>query len=147
MKILVCVDGSQQSLKAAEEAAIIAGGCNADEVSVIHVYEKSPHFPGRKASFAAEEYEMFKRFEERGKEEITNILTSTLELFDKNIKVSTIYKEGHPAETIARVAREGGYDLLVVGSRGLGGLKKLMLGSVSNALLQEAQSNVMVVKN
>ena len=62
------------------------------------------------------------------------------------IEVKTIFKEGHPAQTIAEVANEEGYDMIVIGSRGLGGLKKLFLGSVSNAVLQEATTSVLIVK-
>lgn len=40
MKILVCTDGSEHSQKALEKAAIIAEGCNVDEVAIIHVYDE-----------------------------------------------------------------------------------------------------------
>ncbi len=39
------------------------------------------------------------------------------------------------------------FDMIVIGSRGLGGLKKLFLGSVSNAIIQEIENcSVLVVK-
>jgi hypothetical protein len=38
---------------------------------------------------------------------------------------------GDPAEVICRVAREGGYDLIVMGHRGMGRIKSFLLGSVS----------------
>jgi len=148
MKILVATDGSEHSNKALEEAAKIAGGCNADEVAVINVYEKSPSLPGIDwYNVTDEDLKRFKKLEEQNLEERMKLLhTAVKTLQQKNVKARSIIKEGHPAETIARVAREGDYDLLVVGSRGLGGLKKLFLGSVSNALLQEAGTNVLVIK-
>ncbi len=149
MKILVCTDGSQQSFKAIEEAAKIAGGCNADEVSVIHVYERSLQMPawGEGYQVTSEDIERFKGLEAENRQERENFLATAVEILEKkNIQAGTIFKEGHPAETIARVAKEEGFDLLVVGSRGLGGLKKLLLGSVSNAILQEVNTNVLVVK-
>lgn len=148
MKILLATDGSDHSKKALEEAAKIAGGCNADEVAVINVYEKSPSLSGIYwYNVTDEDLKRFKKLEEQNLEERMKLLhTAVKTLQQKNVKARSIIKEGHPAETIARVAREGDYDLLVVGSRGLGGLKKLFLGSVSNALLQEAGTNVLVIK-
>ncbi len=47
---------------------------------------------------------------------------------------------------ITRFASEEGIDMIVMGSRGHTGLKKLLLGSVSNAVVQEASTNVLIVK-
>lgn len=52
--------------------------------------------------------------------------------------------EGHAASVLLEVASEGDVDVLVVGRRGLGGLKQLVLGSVSERLLQLAPCPVMV---
>lgn len=149
MRILVCTDGSEQSKKAMEEAAKIAGGCNVDNVSVIHVYDEKFRIPvwGEEQNITREDIERFKKLEEDRKEERKKILTAAVDFFkEKGISAKGIFKEGHPAETITRAAKEEEVDMLVVGSRGLGGLKKLWLGSVSNALLQETGANVLVVK-
>ncbi len=150
MRILVCVDGSKQSMKAVEEAVKIVGDCNVNEVSVIHVYEGNAFYPsyqGEEYPFTVEDIEKFKKIGEQNKEKSKGILLKAKEIFEKNnIKVNVIFKEGHPAQTIADVANEEGYDITVIGSRGLGGLKKIFLGSVSNAVLQEAKTNVLVVK-
>ena len=150
MKILVCTDGSEQSKKAMEEAAKIAGGCSVDEVTVIHTYERTQVFPMWDEGYhiAQEELERLRRMEAQDRrDEKEKLLQEAVDFFaGKNIKANKILVEGHPAETIAKIADEEGYDMLVVGSRGLGGLKKLMLGSVSNALLQEVSTNVLVVK-
>jgi len=53
---------------------------------------------------------------------------------------------GHPAEEIINAAREPGVDLVVVGARGLGPVKRLVLGSVSERVLHQAPSSVLVVK-
>ena len=74
-------------------------------------------------------------------------MSESVEFFrSEKIKVSTIFKEGHPADTIAQVAADEKFDMVVIGSRGLGGLKKLFLGSVSNAVTQEVKTSVLVVK-
>ena len=54
-------------------------------------------------------------------------------------------ENGQPAREIARVAEEGGYDLIVAGSRGRNALGELVLGSVSKALVRQATRPVLVV--
>lgn len=145
MKILVCTDGSKDSQKALAEAAKIAGGCNADELAIIHVYDNTKVFLGEAASLS--QVERFQELLEQQKEERKNILADALQFFEgKNISVSTIFEEGHPVEVINKVAAEGGFDMIVIGSRGLGGLKKLFLGSISSAVVQEASVSVLTVK-
>ncbi len=52
---------------------------------------------------------------------------------------------GHPAETLVRLAREEGFDLIVLGRRGLTPVQRWMLGSVSERVLRYAHCPVMVV--
>lgn len=53
---------------------------------------------------------------------------------------------GDPAEMIVRFATEKQYDLIVMGPRGRGGLKGLLLGSVTNKVMQLSQMPVLLVK-
>jgi nucleotide-binding universal stress UspA family protein len=64
----------------------------------------------------------------------------------RGVKAETILASGHPAKIIIDIAKIKGADLIVVGSRGLGGVKGLLLGSVSNAVVQNSKVPVMVVK-
>ncbi len=142
MKILVCTDGSEHSQKALVEASKIAGGCSADEVAIIHVYDNPPtlsNFRGGEGYVVSEkDIERFKELDKEHKEERKNILKEALKVFEKNnIKASLIFEEGHPAEVITRVASEGDFDMIIIGSRGLGGLKKLFLGSVKGLLFMK----------
>jgi nucleotide-binding universal stress UspA family protein len=52
-----------------------------------------------------------------------------------------------PADEILKLANSGTYDLVVLGSRGLGGLKNLVLGSVSSKVAKESKYSVLVVKS
>jgi len=53
---------------------------------------------------------------------------------------------GHPAEQILDLAREVGADLIFIGSHGISGLERLMLGSVSERVVREAKCPVMVAR-
>jgi nucleotide-binding universal stress UspA family protein len=146
MKMLVCTDGSEKSVKAVKKAAFIGEQLKEVSVTLIHVYYLdtaiiSPHADGYVTG------EILQRIDGEKKEEGKKILAEAAKIFEeKNIKVNTLLTKGHPATTIIEAAAQGKYDLVVIGSRGLGGLKKLLLGSVSNAVAQEVVSTVMIVK-
>jgi nucleotide-binding universal stress UspA family protein len=53
---------------------------------------------------------------------------------------------GYPADEIVRAAEAADADLVVMGARGLGALKRLLLGSVSDAVLQNAPRSVLIVR-
>ncbi len=147
MKILVCTDGSKYSQKALEKASVIVKGCNVNEVAIIHVYEKFDSFP-ISVEGNIEQTEINRLMMEEYKKKGEKILSEALKFIEgKNLKARTILKKGPPADTIISVAQEEGFDMIVIGSRGLGGLKKLFLGSVSNAIIQEVKNcSVLVAK-
>jgi nucleotide-binding universal stress UspA family protein len=62
---------------------------------------------------------------------------------DLAVTVSPILREGHPAEVLVEIAK--GADLLVVGTRGLGGFRGLLLGSVSQHCAQHAPCPVVII--
>jgi nucleotide-binding universal stress UspA family protein len=64
----------------------------------------------------------------------------------KNLKISTRFLKGRAAEKIVETANEDFCDLIVVGSRGLGGIKEFFLGSVSDRVADEAKCPVLIVK-
>ena len=151
MKMLVCIDGSEQSQKALEKALLFAEGSNIDEVGLIHVYEghlqlSASVWGGRDFSITEEELNYLRKVHEDQKQIKEEVLQEGKKAFEtKNIKVKTFLEEGHPAHIIVEVAANEDYDFIVIGSRGLGGLKKLFLGSVSNAVAQEAKNCCVII--
>ena len=150
MKILVCTDGSEHSQKAVKEASKIVK-CYADpEVTVAYIYERKPalDYSGRGDLYISDAVlEQLKEDAEKRKEEKKELLIEAAKVFEENgIKANIELKEGHPAQTIVKMVEEEGFELVVLGSRGVSGLKRLFLGSVSNAVLQEARCNVLIVK-
>lgn len=61
-------------------------------------------------------------------------------------QVETLLGEGPPAPVILHTARDLGAQLLVVGTRGAGALDRLLLGSVSSTVVQQARCDVLVVR-
>ncbi len=146
MKLLVCTDGSKSSQNAIKEAAILASNYKNVETSILYVYDTS-QLPTYDSGGGSMPETMQVKFEKSKKEEGEKILDEAVKVFEeKNLKPATILKKGHPSNEIIKVASEGNFDLVVLGSRGLSGLKKILLGSVSNAVAQEVKSNVLIVK-
>jgi nucleotide-binding universal stress UspA family protein len=63
----------------------------------------------------------------------------------RDLPVTILLKHGSAADTIVEQAVEGEHDLVVVGSRGRSGLRSLLLGSVSHAVLKASPAPVLVV--
>jgi len=85
--------------------------------------------------------------EEGAENRAREILNKTADRFRENgLEVNTILKKGHPAEVICQVAEEGQFDFVAMGSRGLGGIKELLLGSVSNRVVHCAKCSVLIVR-
>ncbi len=150
MKILVATDGSKNSQKCIEMASKMVGECTVNEITIIHVHESTsilPDFWQGKYPFSSEEEKQLQKIDKRLFEERKKYFADAEKEFaEHNIPVHTVFKVGHPAEEITGFAKEGGFDLIIIGQRGMGGVKKLFLGSVSSAVLQLAQTNVLIVK-
>ena len=64
----------------------------------------------------------------------------------QGIEAELIEPFGAPAPTIERVARDGGFDTVVIGSRGLGVLSRFLQGSVSSHVATHSDATVVVVR-
>lgn len=74
------------------------------------------------------------------------ILNTALEAFPESMKVVKVYRTGDPAETITEYAKEIDADLIIMGSRGLGLVRGVLLGSVSKYVLEHTKCPVLIVK-
>ena len=68
------------------------------------------------------------------------------ELRAKGLEVETLAREGYPATVIEEEAERQQADLIVIGTRGLSGLKHLLLGSIAERVVQRAPCPVLTVK-
>ncbi|KAH0767931.1 hypothetical protein KY285_003802 [Solanum tuberosum] len=80
-------------------------------------------------------------------ENATRILSRALHLCkQKMVKAETLILDGDPKDMICQAAHELHADLLVVGSRGLGKIKRAFLGSVSDYCAHHVQCPILIVK-
>ena len=136
-KILVAVDGSEQSLRAAGLAGELARRMHAD-ICVVTAFDPIPEFigdPDRQRIVSGQ----MNRAEEalhKGVEAMGDI--------EGEIEEEII--EGPAAEAIIRIAETRGNDLIVMGTRGLGQLRGLLLGSQSQKVVSHAPCPVLLAR-
>lgn len=148
MKVLVCYDGSQSSLRAVGKAQRLVKDCGVHEVTLIHAYKEQSREPVSKDKFRTSP-ELLDRLKEKEKEswlEKQEILEELAGKFEKSgAKTNIRIEHGHPAKVIIHEAENGDYDMVILGRRGRGGLKNMVMGSVSNAVIQGTNASVLVV--
>jgi nucleotide-binding universal stress UspA family protein len=127
--MLICVDGSERSTKALDFAAKLAEKMDS-RITLLNVQEERLHKASPKV--AAELGE--------------RILTEALDAIgEQKLKVDKRLEVGVPSDVIVKVAEKGRYDLVVLGSRGLGRVNRFLLGSVSDDVSQKAKCSVLIV--
>lgn len=134
-RVLLCYDGSEESKRALERVAEIATSV-AVEVTVVSVAE--PLYHERPYSGFADPAE---------EEEHRRLLdAATAELKSRGVEAEGLERVGEPGEAIVEAARELGAGLVVVGSRHHRLIQRLLLGSVTGEVVDEAPGDVLVVR-
>ena len=137
-KILLAVDGSDHALHAARVAAEMARGMKPKEFRIVVSYDSIPVYLGEpNMQFA-----------------IDNRKKDAEEILDKAIKevgtipgeIHTEMIEGDPAVAIIEVANTRQSNIIIMGSRGLGRLAGLVLGSTSQKVVAHAHCPVLIVR-
>ncbi|QQS45732.1 MAG: universal stress protein [Acidobacteriota bacterium] len=149
MKILLAVDGSPCSENAVKQ---IAGRCwhPGTEVKILHVIDSPiPDIPDITTFFIFYAGRLQKLDEARRHapeliEKAVNLIRSTEE--GKRLQVVTEVIEGPAKDTILDEAERWGANLIVVGAHGYGAIKRLVLGSVSQAVASHAPCSVEIVR-
>lgn len=140
-KILVGYDGSDNAGRALSKAIALARRSKAD-LRIVVVADT-----GRYTATVGLE-SLYKQFDEKARKNAENLATAALEQ-SKAGGVPDAYASvevGHPSDMILGVAEDDKSDLVVVGRRGISGLERFFLGSVSTAIINHAKSDVLVVK-
>ncbi len=144
--VLVAIDGSENSMRAARVAIDLARRTQSS-LYVLNVIQ-APVFtevavPGAiSPSVSAEYIDLAKKAAEKWVSEVVK------EAEGSGLKVRGEIVQNVPSvvQTITEYASEWKVDLIVLGTRGLSGFKKLLLGSVSGGVLSHAPCSVLVVR-
>jgi nucleotide-binding universal stress UspA family protein len=145
-KVLVAVDGSENSLRALSFALDLAEKYAAS-VLIVSVFQlpamySSPDDPLVYSSSRAAFIKDLRRLHEGN---LAKAVDEARRL-KPGMEVSAELKEGEPAAQIVEAAKEGGFDVIVVGHQGLGRLSEVFLGGVSERVAHLASCAVVIVK-
>jgi nucleotide-binding universal stress UspA family protein len=141
-RILLATDGSEEAALAAHAAIDLSGRAGA-KLHVVHTWQdlRPPTLPAMAMDEYSQAYEQYEREARELLKEQAQRLRSA-----GGTVAGTHLKKGRPAEEIAYLAQELEADLVVVGSRGLGLVKRLVVGSVSERVVQLDPCPTLVVR-
>jgi nucleotide-binding universal stress UspA family protein len=131
-KILVATDGSEHAKHVLNSAVKTAGKWGA-ELIILTVVP-----PGSPALYVSETRAHHQKVLNDAAEAVVNM--------DKDLKFLTRLEEGPPSTMIVRIAEDEDIDLIVMGSRGLGGFTGLLLGSTSRQVVETCTKPILIVK-
>jgi len=135
-KILVAFDGSKLGKKALEYAIELAKG---NDIKIEVVYVVHPFLSNYEGMNITE----LSLSIQKGRDALQEV-ERTLSTISNKWRTSVL--EGQAAEMILKHAKEQHCDLIIMGSRGLSGIKELFLGSVSHYIVQHSPVPVVIVK-
>jgi len=134
--ILLAIDGSEYSNKALAYAADMAETYLAT-LWLVHVFPHTSDLLG---------YDDFEKLYAKRKCAGQSILDAAMEMLGESpFDIRAELHEGPEAESILNFAKNSQADIIVMGTRGMGALKGLLLGSVSRKVIHYANCPVMVV--
>ncbi|HDD67120.1 MAG TPA: universal stress protein [Candidatus Thorarchaeota archaeon] len=137
--ILVAVDGSDYSDKAVKYAAAIGPALDA-EVILLHVVPMLVNATPYHDTVSDQPFLALQKVGE-------DILARAKSLAESlGCKVSDLLSYGDPAGRIIEIAEERKVDLIVMGSRGVSGIRRLFVGSISDKVTRDAPCPVMIVR-
>ncbi|XP_072992310.1 uncharacterized protein [Typha latifolia] len=158
MKILVAVDDSQGSLYAlswaidhlltiAGTATAAAAAAELGSLILLHAQQPLHHYMypvGPEVYATSSVIESVKKAQE---ENSRNVLNKALHICqEKGIRAESIIVDGDPKDMICQTAEQMHVDLLIIGNRGLGTIKRAFLGSVSDYCAHHAKCATLIVK-
>jgi len=140
-RILIATDGSEKSMKAAEEGMELAKGLGAQVIALNVINEVVIASAVRQ--LGADRKEVEAKLENAGGKAVEAIKAMGAKI---GVNVDTIVRIGAPANAVIDTAGAEKADLIVMGSHGESGASKLLIGSVVQKVLYWATIPVLVVR-
>jgi nucleotide-binding universal stress UspA family protein len=131
-KILVAYDGTEPSKRALHSAATLARAFDA-KIGVVSVV---PRHSGRSPGDPWDD----------GRVHADELIEARTLLRDEGFEAELLEPMGDPALMIERMAEKGGYDTIVIGTRDLGSIDRMLQGSVSEHVATHASATVVVAR-
>ena len=147
-KILIAIDGSKPSLDASEQAISLAAKYEAELIAVHvvspdvrHGYLEDVITPGLPASLK----EVVVLAMEKGQKYLDDVKQNASEN-KVEVRTEVLIGGSSVVKEIVEYAEEHQIDLIVIGTRGISGIKKMLLGSTASGVLSYGQCPVLIVK-
>ncbi len=147
MKILLAVDGSKHALAAILKCCEIVSIDKETEILIVAVADVSSA-AGTAPFGVSSEFHITinNQLRKLAKTYVADAQFTVSEKLEGKVKVETKVLRGSPKVEIVEEAEKWGADLIVVGSHGYGFFERMLIGSVSNAVLHHAPCSVLIVK-
>jgi nucleotide-binding universal stress UspA family protein len=145
-RILVPIDGSKMSQKAAEYAVELAKQTGAS-LTLLSVIDKR-FILGQAVSASASPTHLRESIEDYLYQSAQSSTAKTAKICERyHLKHSAVIRTGHPVEEIVKEAAKSKVDLIVMGSHGKSALKAAVLGSVTYGVLhKDAKTPILIVR-
>jgi nucleotide-binding universal stress UspA family protein len=139
-RIVVGTDGSATATEALRSAAQLAAQCNG-ALHIVSGYHPKRALRVSGAGSGLEEWQV------TSTDQVAGILRDAAEIARRNrIEVETHHEEGDPAKALVTIAAKVEAHLIVVGNRGMRGLRRFLPGSVPNHVSHRAPCAVLIMK-
>jgi nucleotide-binding universal stress UspA family protein len=148
-KILVAIDGSEQSMNAADYAIAMAKKEDNSKLIALHVLFSQTGYAYSTTMFGLITPSSINKILEDAKHEAQHWLDKIKEKISENdieLKTEVVVSPISVVGAIVDYAEHENVDLIVIGSRGRSGFKKLLLGSTASGVITYATCPVLVVK-
>jgi nucleotide-binding universal stress UspA family protein len=143
MKILLAIDNSRYSAEAIKEVAKRPWPPN----TIVRVISVVEPVPAPAAELWYDESGSLERVQQEMTKRTTKLTQKTSEsLKRKELKIESAVREGDARALIVDEARKWSADLIVLGSHGYTGIKRLLLGSVASSVVSHAPCSVEIVR-
>jgi nucleotide-binding universal stress UspA family protein len=140
--ILVAIDGSAHAQRALTEAVDLAQRTNARLTVMTVAPDPSTWVLSAPGYMAGVDFE---RLAQEADREYGQLLDDALESVRQDVSVTKVLAHGRAGERILAQVETGSHDLVVMGSRGRGQMRSLLLGSVSHEVLNASAAAVLIV--
>jgi nucleotide-binding universal stress UspA family protein len=139
-RILVTTDFSEYSASALEYAVSLAESYNAT-IHLIHVVDPFSRRAKHKSGGRAKNSELV--MQETAQQAMKKFVVESV---DEYVEVKQVIRLGHPADEIARYAKEERMDLIIIATHGRTGLAHVMIGSIAEKVIRISSVPVLAIK-